>query len=108
MLTYVGNGEILESHAITSAALKLLLLLRTGLTPGRVSALEAGTTTVFAPVVIHASDAGVPFFTVVAAATSVRDGVFFCGFLDGTRVGSREGVGEGAFALRAMGTGFGT
>lgn len=78
-----------DRYATTSAALKLLLLRLTGRGPGRCVALDAGTTTADAPVVIQASEEGFDF---VPAAISARVLVALFRF---AKVGSLDGVGDG-------------
>jgi hypothetical protein len=74
-------------YAMTSAALKLLLLRLTGRGPGRCVDFEGGMTMAEAPAFIQ--DSGLPDRVV---GSSASEGAGLCFFVS---VGNREGVGEG-------------
>lgn len=90
-----ATSIICNHYATTSADEKLLLRLLTFLSPG-LSSFVPGTMTLprLLVLVIHASDPGAPFLGTVADATSFSNAAAAVLFR-GTRVGSRDGVGDG-------------
>lgn len=89
--------KIIDNHyATTSADEKLLLRLRTFLSPG-LSSFVPGT--IILPrllvLVIHASDPGAPPFLGTAADATSFNNAAAAVLFRGTRVGRRDGVGDG-------------